>query len=150
MNDLTLEPPLNSHKGQTIAKCLNSLQTLQNRALRCVFINEPTMSVKDMHVKANLLSLNSRRNLNIVAIAHARKFSQFKLCPARERALRSNNDLIMSKEHANNVKYEKCFVTKAIILWNSLDRSIKAIPTVRLFKTRVKSEMKLNKLNFPE
>lgn len=108
------------------------------------------MSITDMHTSARLQKLKDRRNLNIATIAHARRLTQFRLHPPRDRAHRLNQEHIMVKERANNTKYEKCFVVRAISLWNSLNMCFKILPTVRLFKSRVKSEMKLNKLNFPE
>lgn len=38
----------------------------------------------------------------------------------------------------------------AIKRWNSLSESYKSVEDVKFFKNRVKKEMMINKLNFPE
>lgn len=51
---------------------------------------------------------------------------------------------------AKNVKYEKSFIAQSIMLWNKLSQALKCTQDVKLFKTRVKSEIMQCKLNFPE
>lgn len=64
--------------------------------------------------------------------------------------MRSNEELSLVQPFVSNKKYEKNFLHKAILLWNDLSNTFKMIETVKLFKLRVKEEMKLNAINFPE
>lgn len=58
---------------------LTKLQTLQNRALRCIYYNNSNLSTNELHVRAKLLRLQDRRDSNLAAFAHSYKLPCFEL-----------------------------------------------------------------------
>lgn len=64
--------------------------------------------------------------------------------------LRSNRKLLLNTITPNNSKFSKSFVYMAIEYWNSLKEDLKRLRDVKMFTTRVKTELRLEKLNFPE
>lgn len=129
---------------------LKSFQSLQNKALRCIYTDHAEYSTKELHKKANLLLLHERRKLNLLTAAHSHKIPQFQLCKMSNRNLRSNNKLLLSVPFQRSHKFTKSFVVQAISLWNWLPDKLKSSTEVKLFKTWVQSELKQGKLNFPE
>lgn len=111
------------------AKLLNHFQVLQNRALRCIFVDILPQSNEELHRRANLLTLQQRRNLNLITPTHVRKIPQFRLFDAIEKnkMLPSDNKKFLVVPFANNVKYEKSFVMLAIKRWNSLNECYKIL-----------------------
>lgn len=128
---------------------LKSLQSLQNKALRCIF-KDKSYSTEEAHTRANLLLLKDRRKINIVAMAHSRRIPHLRPTLKKPRNLRSNSKLQLEKPRSNNVKFENSFIVCAISYWNSLPSMLKVCLDPSLFKTRIKLELKQGKINFPE
>lgn len=85
-------------------------QTLQNKALRCIYLNNTGESTIELHIKSKLLTLEDRRKSNLAAIAHSWKLNCFDLCRSRDRILRSNDTRVLIKPLARSKKFERCFV----------------------------------------
>lgn len=85
---------------------------LQNQALRCLYKDSLGKSNEDLHKRANLFTLPERRNVNLLAVAHARKFALFTLMGSAigNGLLRSGNKRLLNVPFANNAKFEKSFV----------------------------------------
>lgn len=130
---------------------LTKLQTLQNKALRCIYHSDHRLSVRELHVRAKLLFLQDRRDSNLAAFAHCYKLPCFKLCENRDRLLRSNDTKVLIKPLAKCTKFEKSFVYKAIELWNNAEKELRLISdfAYKTFKLRFKQEMLNNYINFP-
>lgn len=85
-------------------------------------------------------------------LKYAKKISG-KRCNLKDhdtRSLRSNRKLLLKETKCNNVKYEKSFKVAAIKYWNKLPEEIKRIRNIKQFATRVKQELLLEKINFPQ
>lgn len=130
---------------------LKKLQTLQNKALHCVYVHDKTLSTFDLHKKAGLMYLQDRRNLNLTAFAHKANIDCYRLLPPRVKNVRSNNDRLIEKPLARNGKFENCFVYSSIELWNNTKKDLKELRSqeYKLFKHRLKCEMWYNFINFP-
>lgn len=144
-------------------KYLQKLQVLLNNSLRSVYLKHKGEigSVKSMHEDGNLLFLDDRRRLHLLKIA-------FKMhnvgclnplgVPGQEEKddcaprmkLRSSNQRRLPNDRVNCAKFENSFMNKCVRLWNCLDVSLKQCDNVNLFSLRVKKEMMMCKINFPE
>lgn len=149
------------HSGQK--SYLQKLQVLLNNSLRVVYLKQKgeTGSVKTMHNDANLLLLEARRRLHLLKIAF--KMHNFgclnplgvtdttsgdNVTPRMK--LRSSNQCRLPNDRVYNAKYENSFMIRCVKLWNCLDISLKQCNNINLFSLRVKREMMLSKINFPE
>lgn len=65
------------------------------------------------------------------------------------RELRSNRKPLLNKPKSNSRTFTDSFVIRSRKMWNILSEDFKKIKDVKLFTTRVKKELFLNKLNFP-
>lgn len=130
---------------------LKRLQTLQNSALRCVYCSSK-LSIDEMHTKSNLLFLSARRSLNLCTAVHKHNIVNFQFDNTKSRTLRSSTCITLTIPKVRNRTFERSFVFKGIKCWNSIPELCKRIPSdePKLFKTRVKKELLINKLNFPE
>lgn len=76
---------------------LSKLQVMQNKALRCIFCDITDCNTNELHVKANLLKLQDRRNANLATLAHSRRLDCFELCRNKECVLRLNDTRVLKK-----------------------------------------------------
>lgn len=128
---------------------LKSLQTLQNKALNCIFKNE-NYSTEEAHLKANLSQLQVRRLINLVTMTQFRRIPHVRPKPSNTRNLRSTHKLLLDRPRANNAKFDNSFIMYAITWWNCLADRLKVCTDPSNFKTRVKLVLKQGKINFPE
>lgn len=103
-----------------------------------------------MHRKFNLLSTANSRKLFLLKNANKLSLTQSNIKEEHSRSLRSNRKILLKEQRSHNNKFEKCFILKGIKLWNSLPEERKMVRNIFQFKTRAKSEMMFNKINFPE
>lgn len=128
---------------------LAKLQKLQNTALRCIFKCNYDTSIIELHSRANLVTARDRRCLNLCTTAHKREIPHFEIDKPYRLNLRSNTKTYLRTSLSRNKLYERCFINKATIFWNSLSENLKIITSdeCKLFKTRLKSyEKQQNKL----
>lgn len=118
---------------------------LQNKALRCIYCNDNDSSTSELHIKAKLLTLQDRRNANLAATAHCQRLPCYNFGPAR--AIRSLENKPLP--FVNCLKYEGSFIYKSIELWNLSDNMLKQLHSSE-YKVRMKAEMLVNCINFPE
>lgn len=133
---------------------LRRMHTLQNRALRIIYYDHLQSTLDELHKRANLLWLQDRRNLNLIISAHQRRegFYKLKVPQQNSHTLRPAASTNLHMPYMNNKKFENSFIIKSIRLWNQISNDLKeTLPSkYHLVKTRVRKEMILNKLNFPE
>lgn len=96
------------------------------------------------------LKLNVREKISQLKFAHKLSRKPGNLVNHSGRTLRSNRNKLLNNPTANNTKFEKSFMKKGIKIWNLLPEDIKGITNIHKFKTRVVSELRQGKLNFPE
>lgn len=120
----------------TNQQLLCSLQTLQNNCLRIVYCRRNWPGVNQAHIESQLLYLTHRRNCHLLKRAHQKAFVHSNLKDSARQTL--------------TCEYGKSYIVKSIRLWNRLPEEIKLIPDLEHCKIRVKGEMLLNNLNFPE
>lgn len=82
--------------------------------------------------------------------AHNLSYDPANIKPPTGRVLRSSNNIILKSRAPKNTRFEKSYIHQGIRKWNSLKEDLKQIRTYNSFKTRVKTELLLNNLNFPE
>lgn len=129
---------------------LKSLQTLQNRALRIVYLKKEWPGTETAHVNCRLLTVKNRRELNLLKYAQTRSFNIENHLITHARHLRSTNKIRLRTQIPKNKTYEISYIHRSTIMWNSLPLDIKAIRNYKQFTTRVKLELLQNNLNFPE
>lgn len=131
---------------------LTKMQTLENNALRCVYLSRTHMSIQKMHEEAGLLPLSDRRKLNQCTLAHKLNIKQFVFDHLKHPSLRSNTRITLTVPKANSQCFDNSFVLKSIKLWNNMPEHHKHIPpySTKLFKIRVRKEINCNKTDFPE
>lgn len=129
---------------------LNSLQVLQNNCLRTVYGRRDWPGTTQAHLESNLLFLKDRRDTHLLKLAQCRSFINSNRVQNTGQQLRSTNRILLKETKANNAKYGKSYIVRAVRIWNSIPEEIKLIPDLNCFKTRIKKEMLLNNLNFPE
>lgn len=129
---------------------LKSLQSLQNKSLRIVYRKKDWPGTTAAHTESKLLSIEDRRALFLLKYAHNLSYDPANLQAKPARTLRSQNNILLKTSFPKTAKYERSYIFISIRMWNSLDEAFKQIRTFNNFKTRVKSELLLNNLNFPE
>lgn len=129
---------------------LKSLQTQQNRALKIIIGKKKWVDTKSAHAQTNIAPTTDRRNLNLLCFAHKLSYKPYNLKPHGTRSMRSNRKLLLLEPRSYCQAYDKSFVANCRKLWNSLPEEIKKIRDISSFKIRVKTELKLANLNFPE
>lgn len=82
--------------------------------------------------------------------AHSLSYDQRNLEKRPARTLRSSTNTYLKTQIPKTRKYERSFVHQSIRIWNLLGEDLKQTRDLRSFKTRVKSELLQNNLNFPE
>lgn len=157
-----------------IKSLLNKLQVLMNNSLRTVYLKPRGEhgSIDQMHADARLLKLVDRRRLHLLKVAY--KMNKLGHCfleigPAgpgnKSKPNPANNldnsqvnkmtfrDSTRGKLNINRINcasYERSFMVSCARLWNVMRSELKESNTTKLFVSRVKKEMLLSKLNFPE
>lgn len=129
---------------------LNSLQSLQNKCLRTIYYNKKWPGTLEAHKNINIFMTDSRRKLNLLKNAHTDSYKPSNIKEIAPRTLRSNRRVLLKTEMAKIKLYEKSHIYRSRKIWNQLSEEIKHIRDISKFKLRIKSEMKLNNLNFPE
>lgn len=129
---------------------LNSLQTMQNNCLRTVYGRQRWPGTQQAHTESKLMLLSDRRNLHLLKRAHITSMISTNLRQNNRHTLRSAGRLMLKEDSVYTEKFGKSYVVKSSRLWNSLPEEIKQIQEIPLFMVRVKREMLLNNLNFPE
>lgn len=130
---------------------LAAMQTIQNKCLRVIFGSKKKWPGTELaHKNCNLLKIKDRRNISLVKYAHIKSFNTNNLQSHNTRQLRSSNRLLLKEQRCKTNTLEKSFVIQSIRLWNKLPDYIKEIRNYYNFKSGVKTEVLLQKLNFPE
>lgn len=137
------------YSGATIER-MKGLQTAQNKCLRTIYGAKNWPGVIRAHRNNNILLCMERRNLNLLKFAHKKSFKRCNLQQHKGRALRSNRKLLLNLRMSKTQIYSKSYVLRASKLWNNLSEDFKRIRDVNLFSTRIKKELLMCKLNFPE
>lgn len=130
---------------------LNRLQLLQNKALCCIFAHDSEITTLERYLyQFNLLMLQDKRNVKLVAFAHKKRLGCFKLVPKKDRSVRSNDEKLMLNILAKKAKYERSFVCISIKLGNEASKALRDISEIEnnLFKIRYKTAMWNNFINF--
>lgn len=126
------------------------LQTLQNKCVRTIFGKNTGLSGDELHKKGRLLNTRTRRKMTLLKYAHQLSYHNCNLKDHNTRSLRSNRRILLKQKMAKKTKYEKCFIYQSIKLWNNLPEEIKQLRLMFNFTTRIKKELLLEKINFPE
>lgn len=129
---------------------LHSLQVLQNKALRAIYPKKHWVGTHQAHIKSKLLYLNQRRNTSLLKLAHSLSYNPCNLKQPNIRILRSSRKTLLKETAAKTKKFENSYVYQSVMQWNKLSEDLKSIRNFKLFKTRVKCELLLNNINFPE
>lgn len=129
---------------------LKGLQSLQNQALKLISGRKNWAGSEQAHNKYNLLTTSKRRIYNLVKNGHMMSYTRCNLKPHNTRSLRSNRKILLLEQKAKNKKVEKSFLFKSRKMWNLIPEELKKIRDWSAFKLKLKLEMKLNNINFPE
>lgn len=129
---------------------LQTLQTMQNKALRVIYPKKNWEGTHATHVKSKLLYTEQRRKVSLLKHAHSLSYDQSNLKGAPTRNLRSSGKVYLKLNPARTTKSEKSFVYQSITFWNQLSDDLRAVRNFNLFKARTKTELLLSNLNFPE
>lgn len=129
---------------------LKGLQTLQNKCLRIVVGKKEWEGTEATQKKCKLLSVSNRRIFCHLKYAHKLSYIQTNLREEHTRSLRSNRKVLLKEPRSNCRQFDRCFVYKSVKWWNSLPEEFKKIRNIFQFKQRVKIEMLMSKINFPE
>lgn len=128
---------------------LKCLQSLQNKSLRIIY-NKDWSGTENAHSKSKLLFIKDRYKSVLLKYAHKRSFKKENLKVSRDARLRSSNKIFLKTIIPQKNSYERSFVHRSAILWNTFSDEIKSIKHMKPFKTRTKSELLLGNINFPE
>lgn len=130
---------------------LNSLQTLQNKCLRVIFGSKKKWpGTKKAHVDCSLLKIRDRRMISLLKYAHIKSFNRSNVQCHNSRQLRSSRKLRLKVRKCKTRFLERSFIIRSVRLWNTLPENLKEIRNYYNFKSHVKTEVLLQKLNFPE
>lgn len=86
----------------------------------------------------------------LLKYAHKLSFRQANLREQHHRALRSNRKVLLKEPRSHSKVFDRSLVMKSVKMWKSLPEDCKKIRNIFQFKDRVKLEMLLSKINFPE
>ena len=119
---------------------IDKLQKLQNRALRlCCKINDPRLiSVPDLHQQAHLLTLDQRREKQLLLLMYvvSRKVEFVK--PIRANTRQANKIILNSEIFRCSIYGRSPYVT-GCCLWNKLDPSIQKSEHKLSYQTKIKA-----------
>ena len=117
---------------------LLKLQRLLNRALRLVFNNSNNLSVKQLHVKSNLLPLNDRRNVHILQCMFQRA-QKSRYVDNRNLLTRAHGKKLLLVNMPRTEKYKKSVAYKGAIAWNNLSLEAQTAESYEAFKLKCKN-----------
>lgn len=93
---------------------IKKLQSLQNKALRIIYLDHSNYDTATLHQKAGLSTLQARRNLNLIRLVHSRKIPALCSPKVSQRHTRSSSSTLFSVPFSNNCKFRNSFVLKSI------------------------------------
>ena len=119
----------------------NDLQTLQNNALRiCYNVRlRDRVSVGNMHRNANLLSLEQRRQKQLLCLMFLYKTRHAEIRRIHGRNTRAADVFSFTRERYHNVKYRNSPFYKGALLWDTLPICVRQCLTVSDFKKSLKN-----------
>ena len=120
----------------------SDLQVLQNDALRtCYFVRRrDRVSVKNLHRKAKLLSLDQRRQIQLLLLMYNHK-SNNNVARLYNRNTRGADRYHFHLERYNTIKYRNSPYCKGTELWDMLRDSTIESDTLFMFKSNLKKEI---------
>ena len=140
--------PLFDYSGFVTLSCNVSdrmdLQTLQNNALRVSFNVRlrDRIAIKGMHNRANLLSLEQRRQVQVLCLMFIFKNRHQNVRRIYNRATRAANNFSFIRERYNCTKYRSSPYYKGSLLWDKLPPDAKRSLTLLEFKKYLKNVYK--------
>ena len=117
------------------------LQTMQNNALRiCYNVRlRDRMSIELMHRRANLLSLEQRRQKQLLCLMFIYKNRHENARRVYGRNTRAANVYSFTRERYHNTKYRNSPFYKGALLWDMLPLNVKRCVTIIQFKNSLKN-----------
>ena len=114
----------------------NELQTLQNNALRICFNVKlrDRMSIVQMHNRSNLLSLEQRRQKQLLCLMFIYKNRHIDIRRIHGRNTRAAGVYSFTRERYHNVKYRNSPFYKGALLWDTLPVNARQCLTIIEFK----------------
>ena len=137
--------PLFDYSGFIIISCNVSdrkdLQTLQNNALRVCFNVKlrDRVAVRGLHVRSNLLSLEQRRQVQLLSLMFILKERHRNVRRIYNRRTRAADVYSFTRERYNCVKYRSSPYYKGSLLWDTLSPETKRCISLSDFKKRIKT-----------
>ena len=137
--------PLFDYSGFVVISCnvsdRNDLQTLQNSALRvCYNVRlRDRVAVKGMHNRANLLSLEQRRQVQVLCLMFIYKTRHLDARRVYNRRTRAAVIFNFVRERYNCTKYRSSPYYKGSLLWDALPPDAKRCTTLIEFKKCLKN-----------
>ena len=137
--------PLFNYSGFIVISCNISdrldLQKLQNSALRACFNVKlrDQVSVRRMHNNAKLLSLEQRRQIQLLCLMFIFKGRHENAQRIHNRRTRAANVYSFVRERYNCVKYRCSPYYKGSLLWDTLSPEMKRCTTLQEFKKGLKT-----------
>ena len=131
--------PVLDYSGFLLISCNKSdrgdLQKLQNHALRICFNVKlrDKISIERMHNRAGLLSLDQRRQKQVVCIMFIHK-QRFTVARVHARMTRAAGIFSFVRERYNCIKYKNSPYYKGAIMWDGLPNVLKTSVTLLEFK----------------
>ena len=121
----------------------HDLQILQNDALHTCFSvkRRDRLSIMNMHTKANLLSLEQRRTIQLLSLMYMHKNNPVNLRPVMRNTHAADRDQFYV-ERFSNYKYENSRFYKRAELWKLLPNDIITNDTLYQFKQTLKTRYK--------
>ena len=124
----------------------HELQVIQNDALRTCFNvrRRDRLSVSNMHIKANLLSLTQRRCVQLLGLMynHSKNPEHLRVYI---RNTREADHIVFRVERYENMKYKNSPYYVGSELWSDLPLDVVHSPTLQQFKLALKKLYKTNK-----
>ena len=139
--------PIFDYSGFMLISCNKSdrhdLQVIQNDALRTCYNvkRRDKLSIALMHKRANLLSLEQRRSLQLLGLMYLHKDDDRNLMLVN-RHTRAADRIQFHVERYNNCKYKNSPSYKGLELWKLLPGEIAASDSIFQFKHALKSRYK--------
>ena len=137
--------PLFDYSGFIIISCNVSdrmdLQILQNNALRICFNVRlrDRVSIRHMHNRANILSLEQRRQIQLLCLMFIFKNRHLDVRRIHNRRTRAAELYSFVRERYNCVKYKTSPYYKGSLLWDALPPDVKRSVTLLEFKKYLKN-----------
>ena len=118
----------------------NELQILQNNGLRiCYNVRLRDMvSIERMHNLAHLLSLDQRRQKQVLFLMFIHKNRHVEACRIHPTNTRAANVYSFVREKYNNVKYKNSSYYKGSLLWDTLPASTRLCLDITDFRNSLK------------